>query len=138
LKRLRHSILCVMYCRCMVYSQTGQDLHCHACGANGDIFTFVQRMDNCSFKDAFKRLGGSYEAHTDYQHRLAQYKVQKRKEKAIQQEQKERRRKDALLEDIKLNKIFEKCFPVFSDDWCEAVNRLFYDFEELDEIISRR
>lgn len=47
-------------------------------------------------------------------------------------------RKDALLEDIKLNKIFEKCFPVFSDDWCEAVNRLFYDFEELDEIVSRR
>ena len=27
-----------------------KDYHCHACGANDDIFTFVQKMDNCDFK----------------------------------------------------------------------------------------
>lgn len=114
-----------------------KDFYCHACGANGDIFTFVQKMENCSFKDAYKRLGGSYEAKTEYQHRLAQYRAQKRKEKALRQAQKERMRKNALLEDIKMQKIFQALFPVFSDEWCDAVDRLERDLYELDEMIRR-
>lgn len=35
-----------------------QDYHCFACGENGDIFTFVQRMEDISFKEAFLSLGG--------------------------------------------------------------------------------
>ena len=35
-----------------------KDFYCHACGENGDIFTFVQKMDDCSFKEAFLKLGG--------------------------------------------------------------------------------
>ena len=27
--------------------------YCFGCGATGDIFTFVQNMDNCDFKTAF-------------------------------------------------------------------------------------
>ena len=34
---------------------------CHTCNANGDIFKFVQLMENCSFKNAFLSLGGEYE-----------------------------------------------------------------------------
>lgn len=37
-----------------------RDFHCHACGANGDIFTFVQKMEDVSFKEAFRILGGTY------------------------------------------------------------------------------
>jgi DNA primase len=37
------------------------NFHCHACGADGDVFTFVMRMDNCDFKTAFLTLGGTYE-----------------------------------------------------------------------------
>lgn len=33
------------------------DFHCYACGANGDIFDFVMRMDGSSFKEAFQSLG---------------------------------------------------------------------------------
>lgn len=33
--------------------------HCFACGKGGDIFSFVQRMENCSFKEAFELLGGT-------------------------------------------------------------------------------
>lgn len=34
---------------------------CFGCGASGDIFDFVMRMDNVSFKEAFYSLGGSYD-----------------------------------------------------------------------------
>ena len=36
-----------------------KDFHCHACGANGDIFTFVQMMEEISFKEAFLSLVGT-------------------------------------------------------------------------------
>ena len=52
-----------------------KDFHCHACGANGDIFSFVQRMDHCDFKTAFYSLGGTYEKPTDSS-RLAQFRLQ--------------------------------------------------------------
>ncbi len=35
--------------------------YCFGCGATGDIFTFVQNMDNVTFKEAFQILGGTYE-----------------------------------------------------------------------------
>ena len=34
--------------------------HCFACETNGDIFKFVQLMENCDFKSAFLKLGGTY------------------------------------------------------------------------------
>ena len=34
--------------------------HCFACGLHGDIFDFVQQMEHCDFKTAFKILGGEY------------------------------------------------------------------------------
>lgn len=36
--------------------------HCYGCHANGDIFKFVQLMDECDFKTAYFKLGGSYKA----------------------------------------------------------------------------
>ena len=35
--------------------------YCFGCGATGDIFAFVQNMDNCDFKTAFTILGGTYQ-----------------------------------------------------------------------------
>ena len=41
-----------------------RDFHCHACGAHGDIFDFIMRMDEVSFKEAFMSLGGEYQKPT--------------------------------------------------------------------------
>ena len=38
-----------------------KDYYCHACGAHGDIFDFVMRMDDISFREAFQLLGGTYQ-----------------------------------------------------------------------------
>lgn len=34
--------------------------HCFGCGAHGDVFDFVSRIEGIDFKTAFLRLGGTY------------------------------------------------------------------------------
>lgn len=115
-----------------------RDYHCHACGANGDVFSFVQGMENCDFKTAFKALGGSYKAKSDHQRNLYHYHLQKRKEAEIKRLQRAEQEKKEVIEEIRMQKIFEMCFPVFSDDWCEAVNRLEYLFYKLEYLTEKR
>ena len=54
-----------------------KDFNCFGCGVNGDIFTFIQRMENVSFREAFLILGGTYEK-PSFSSRLAVYRSQKR------------------------------------------------------------
>lgn len=37
-----------------------KDFNCFGCGANGDIFTFIEMFYGISFRDAFQMLGGEY------------------------------------------------------------------------------
>ena len=109
-------------------------VYCFGCGRSGDIFTFVQQMDGCSFKEAFRKLGGEYENKTDWQRKKFEYQLQQKKEKERKELERKRQWKREILQDIPMQKLFAKCFPVFSDDWCAAVNRLEYDFYILDEM----
>ena len=69
-----------------------KDFHCHACGANGDIFTFVQMIDHVDFKTAFQSLGGTYEKPT-FGSKLAIYRAQQQKKmREIEAERLKRRR----------------------------------------------
>ena len=106
--------------------------NCFGCGANGDVFSFVMGMEHCDFKTAYKALGGSYKAKSDYQQNLYQYHLQKRKEKEIKRQQRLRQEKREMIEEVKMQKLFKKLSPVFSDDWCEAVNRLEYLYYRLE------
>lgn len=98
-----------------------KDFHCHACGANGDIFTFVQKMNNCDFKTAFYSLGGTYQKPTKSSE-LAMYRAQKAKQKRLKKKQKIRQR-------LKLNDMLigiyvtwlKKLEPL-SDAWCDCMN----------------
>ena len=109
-------------------------VYCFGCGRSGDIFTFVQQMDGCSFKEAFLKLGGEYEHKTDWKRKKFEYQLQQKKEKERKELERKRQWKREILQDIPMQKLFAKCFPVFSDDWCAAVNRLEYDFYILDEM----
>lgn len=109
--------------------------NCFGCGANGDIFSFVMGMEHCDFKTAYKSLGGTYKQHeNDYQRKKFAYQLAKRKETERRQKEKKQQLKAQILEDIKMQQLFKKLSPVFSDIWCEAVNRLEYDFYLLDEL----
>ena len=105
-----------------------KDYHCHACGANGDIFSFVMGMENCDFKTAYKALGGSYKQKSEHERKLYHYHLQKRKENELNRLQKVEKEKKEIIEEIRMQKLFVQLFPVFSDDWCDAVNRLEYLF----------
>ena len=109
-------------------------VYCFGCGRSGDIFTFVQQMDGCSFKEAYLKLGGEYEKKSDWQRKKFEYQLQQKKEKERKELERKRQWKREILQDIQMQKLFAKCFPVFSDDWCAAVNRLEYDFYILDEM----
>ena len=115
-----------------------RDYHCHACGANGDIFSFVMGMEHCDFKTAYKALGGSYKQQTDHQRNLYHYRLQKRKERQIRDAQRLEQEKKEVIEEIRMQKLFKKLSPVFSDDWCEAVNRLEYLFYKLEYLTEKR
>lgn len=109
--------------------------HCFGCGANGDIFTFVQKMDNCDFKTAFYSLGGTYEKPT-FQSKLSVYRLKKQEEQRKKEEIKLKRKRELnnMLIDIYRN--WMKKSEPFSDVWCDCSNALtkqLYMHEVLNE-----
>lgn len=103
-----------------------KDFHCFGCGANGDIFDFVQKMDRISFREAFLVLGGTYEERKNlaFSARAARYRAQKAKE---------RREKEAFRAEQqrglnqRLISIYRKALlesVPMSDAWCDAYNAL--------------
>lgn len=54
-----------------------KDFNCFGCGANGDIFTFVEMFYGISFKEAFRMLGGGYDP--SFKSSLAVYHAKKKK-----------------------------------------------------------
>lgn len=102
-----------------------KDFHCYGCGANGDIFTFVQRMENVGFKEAFQILGGTYEKPT-FASRLSVYHSRKRREMARKEREKLEDRKQFNLLLIRIyRRYLEKSEP-FSRTWTDCYNALQY------------
>ena len=97
--------------------------YCFGCHAHGDIFSFVQRMDDCTFKEAFRTLGGESGPLSD----AAITRIAKRKREA----QKYKKRLDdaqdgtvtASDEYLEAKKALDNLEP-FSDEWCAIQNRL--------------
>lgn len=103
-----------------------KDYHCHACGANGDIFTFVQKIENVSFREAFHILGGTYQQGSRAASLMRREKI--RREKAVK-EQKEKQlhewRMQRLQDVCKILKHLDLILPTlepFSDEWSEAID----------------
>ena len=95
--------------------------NCFGCGANGDIFAFVQKMDNCDFKTAFYSLGGTYEKPT-FSSNLAIYRAQKEKEKRERKKRKIRQRMKHNNMLITTYADWLKRLEPCSDAWCDCMN----------------
>ena len=105
-----------------IYSK---DFHCFGCGKNGDIFKFVQLMDDVSFKDAFLSLGGTYEKPT-FQSELAIYRFKKKREMNRLKARKERDVKDINNALISVYRRYIERSEPMSDVWCDCYNALQY------------
>ncbi len=112
--------------------------YCFGCGESGDIFKFVQKMDNVDFKTAFKQLGGTYQESSDYQHQMHKLRMEKRKEAETLRDYKRKAEQAQIIKEIQLQKLFKKLSPIYSDDWCAATNRLEYLFYRLEYLKERR
>lgn len=99
--------------------------YCFGCGKNGDIFSFVQDMDNLTFKEAFQSLGGTYEKPT-FESNLAIYRAKKRQAMREKEERKtcKRREINNMLIDI-YRRWYRESEP-FSDAWIDCYNALQY------------
>lgn len=117
----------------------GRDYHCHACGANGDIFSFVEQMENIPFKEAFQILGGTYEKPT-FSSRLNIYKSQKRREMIKKERERVGRKKQLNCMLIGIYRAYMDRSDPFSDVWCDCYNALQYQLyvhAELNELEAR-
>lgn len=94
--------------------------HCFTCGANGDIFSFIQLMDNCDFKTAFISLGGDYAELSDQARLIVADKRKREHEKKLREEQAEINFKNVLSNSLAIVRdVIANCEP-FSDEWCLA------------------
>lgn len=101
---------------------------CFACGASGDVISFVQMMEECDFKTAYLRLGGTYERHRTERSRIIA--------KARLQANKDKRKLDTnpfeiggkvfntLTETIDFCRFVERYFKPYTGRWCYAVDML--------------
>jgi len=116
-----------------------RDFHCHACGANGDIFDFVERMENVSFKEVFQTLGGAYEKPT-FSSKLAIYQSQKRRDMLRKERERLDRKKELNNMLIGIYRAYMDRSEPFSDIWCDCCNALQYQLyihTELNETEAR-
>lgn len=102
-----------------------RDFHCFACGANGDIFTFVQRMEDVGFKEAFQILGGTYEKPA-FSSRLIVYKARKQREMKQKEARRQRDRQNLNNMLIDIYRAYMDRSEPLSDVWCDCYNALQY------------
>ena len=111
--------------------------NCFTCHANGDIFSFVMKMDGCDFKTAFYKLGGSYKKNKTFSDRrkLSAIKTQKT-EKQLQLEKDKKRLKliGMLIGSYKRSIEREE---EGSAEWHRLLCRLEMLFDEQAELIRR-
>lgn len=112
------------------------DYYCFGCGANGDIFTFLQEFYSISFREAFQMLGGAYEK-PSCASKLAIYKAEKARlmRRKTEERNLERRRLNNMLIDI-YRRHMEQSAP-FSDAWCSSCNALQYQLY-IHEILNEK
>ena len=105
---------------CKVYKDS---FYCFGCGAHGDVFTFVERMEGCDFRKAFEILGGTDEPRTD----AALLRESRRKAKAkMLQKQLSKRQEEytAMCDRLIANRAILGLLEPMSYTFCAVVDRM--------------
>lgn len=118
-----------------IYSK---DYHCFGCGANGDIFSFVEAFYGIPFREAFLMLGGEYAKEPSFKSSLAVYRA--RKEKLMRAKKEERlQTKRRLNRDlITIYRTWLNKSKPLSDVWCDCYNALQLELYHMEILEERR
>lgn len=114
-----------------------KDFNCFGCGANGDIFTFIEKFYGISFKEAFLELGGEYKKNPSYSSSLAIYRAKKEKAAREKREERKRLKRKLVYDLIDIYRDFVQKSEPLSDVWCDCYNALqleLYHAEILEEM----
>lgn len=106
-----------------IYEKT---VKCFSCGFSGDVFALTEKMDNCSFKEAFISLGGTYDHMSQNARIRAISKREARKKARERAEQEERKFYKALCKALTICECAVNVFEPYSDEWCYLLNKLPY------------
>lgn len=98
--------------------------NCFACGAHGDIFTFVQKLDHCDFKTAFYSFGGEYKEQKENERILANKRREKQKKERLRAEQTEREVEKEVLFVLNTCKLLIEEYEPYTDIWTLCQNTL--------------
>lgn len=103
-----------------------RDYNCFGCGANGDIFSFIEQFYGIGFKDAFLMLGGTYEKKSSYASKLAIYRAKKAQEMKRKEAQRERSKSRLNNDLITIYRSYMERSEPLSGVWCDCYNALQY------------
>lgn len=101
-----------------------KDFHCFGCGANGDVISFVERMEGVSFSEALKSLGG--DTGSSFSARMEIYQARKRREKKLQIEAVLAEKREMNYRQMKLFRRALEMSEPLSEGWAMAYNELQY------------
>lgn len=96
--------------------------HCFTCGANGDIFKFVQEYEGIGFSEAFKVLGGTYEHESPEKRKARETKVKRERDEREAKAKAEAETKLLLSDCIKAVRLMIAIYEPYSEMWCYAIN----------------
>lgn len=99
-------------------------VRCFTCGESWDVFGFVMKMDDCDFKTAFRKLGGSYEHDSGRERIITQARIaaEKAKRNRVYIVNKTLFREAAKA--LMLCQLADKIYEPLSDEWCYLKNEL--------------
>lgn len=98
--------------------------YCFGCGASGDIFRFVQDIDNCDFKTAFISLGGTYEEQSKEARMAANAKREREKKRREMAEQVKAKLRKELAYILEVLKAGCRLAEPYSEWWCLCHNKI--------------
>ena len=126
--------------------------YCFGCGEFGDIFSFVEKMEDVSFKEAFISLGGTYEEYEQELSNRGRFSSRRIKQQMMEQKKTDNNKRKRLnkqrnevisrIEHLRQEKSLNE--PIMKDDgtvlfpdsWCDAVVKLEYELNHLEYLIN--
>ena len=96
--------------------------YCFTCQESGDVFTFTQKMDKCTFPTAFLKLGGEYEhiQTSPRAKRVAEVRRTQQKSKVNSDQKQEDKLKEMMAYNLDAIRTICEAAEPMSDLWCFA------------------
>lgn len=116
-----------------------RSFHCFGCGVHGDVIDFVAKMDDCTFEDAFRKLGGTREKPKKSDLLRTKRRKAERKRGEVYKAAASEKYQD-VCEDLQMLRRIQQVTRPFSELWTFVTNKIValeYNADYLTEEMRR-